>query len=237
MAGHSKWANIKHRKSAQDSKRSKNFQKISKEIQIAIKDGGSKVETNYKLRIAIAHAKSLNVPNENIKRVLDKSEKDISKINKVTYEGYGPKGIAIIVECLTDNVNRTAAFVKSVFNKYDGKLGITGSVSYSFKPKGLIVFEKKSNNIDELFELLIEYDILELKEEDDHIIIETNPSKLFQVKKVLNDNGINKFDVVELIRDSVSKVKLSDNDNLKVLNMINTFEESDDIIEIFTNVE
>ena len=155
MAGHSKWANIKHRKGAQDAKRGKVFTKIIKEISVAVKEGGEDVDSNPRLRTAIQNAKGVNMPRENVERAIKKaSGNDAQAYMEVTYEGYGPYGIAIFVECTTDNINRTVADVRAIFNKYDGDLGKNGSLEFLFEKKGVFIIEKNMIPMDlEEFEM------------------------------------------------------------------------------------
>ena len=158
MAGHSKFKNIMHRKGAQDKKRAKIFSRLGKEISVAVKEGGQDPEKNIRLRSAIGSAKSLNMPKDNIERAIKKGQGNDPDTNyeEVRYEGYGPEGVAIIVEAMTNNKNRTAAEIRSSFSKYGGNLGETGSVSYSFKRLGSITIEKKFCDENELLEFVIE---------------------------------------------------------------------------------
>ena len=155
MAGHSKFKNIMHRKGAQDKKRAKIFSRLGREISVAVKEGGPDPEKNIRLRSAVGSAKSLNMPKDNIERAIKKGEGNDSDSNyeEVRYEGYGPDGVAIIVEALTNNKNRTAAEVRSTFSKYGGNLGETGSVSFGFKRLGSITLNKNNINEEELFDL------------------------------------------------------------------------------------
>ena len=149
MAGHSKWANIKHRKGAQDAKRGKIFTKIIKEISVAVKEGGEDDNSNPRLRTAIQNAKGVNMPKENIERAIKKAAgNDAANYSELTYEGYAPYGIAIFIECTTDNINRTVADVRAIFNKYDGELGKNGALEFLFERKGVFVIDRNSINID-----------------------------------------------------------------------------------------
>ena len=149
MAGHSKWANIKHRKGAQDAKRGKIFTKLIKEISVAVKENGEDVDSNPRLRTAIQNAKGANMPRENIERAIKKaSGNNANTYIEVTYEGYAPNGIAIFIECTTDNINRTVADIRAIFNKYDGDLGKNGSLEFLFNRKGVFLIEKSAINID-----------------------------------------------------------------------------------------
>ncbi len=238
MAGHSKWANIKHRKGAQDAKRSKIFQKVSKEIIVAIKEGGNDPQTNARLRLAIDKAKSVNVPNDNIKKLLDKgSSKDASTYSEITYEGYGPEGVAILVECLTDNVNRTAPLIKSTFSKNNGNLGTNGSVSYMFELKGILVFDVNKYNIEELMEFSLQQDILDFKEEEGVAIVEINPSDFLNIKEKYVEAGYDDFIESEVTKISNINVELTEEKIEKVERLINALEDLDDVQSVYSNMK
>lgn len=237
MAGHSKWANIKHKKGAQDAKRSKIFQKLSKEIMIAMADGSNNPEENAKLRLAVEKAKSENMPNDNIKRLLEKADKDTSSWQEITYEGYGPGGVAVLVECLTDNINRTASSVKSNFTKGNGNLGTNGSVSYLFETKGIIVLDSTIYSIDNIMEIALEADILDLREEEDVIIIETSPSKLIETKELLINKGIVEFLSSEVSKIAQSEIELDDITQEKLDKLIDLLEDNDDVQSVHTNAK
>ncbi len=238
MAGHSKWANIKHRKGAQDAKRSKIFQKVSKEIIVAIKEGGNDPTTNARLRLAIDKAKSVNVPNDNIKKLLDKSNaKDASNYSEITYEGYGPEGVAILVECLTDNVNRTAPLVKSTFSKNNGNLGTNGSVSYMFELKGILVFDSTKYNMEELMDFSLQQDILDFKEEEGVVIVEINPSNFLSIKDKYIEAGYDEFIESEVTKVSDINVELTEEKIEKVERLINALEDIDDVQAVYSNMK
>ncbi len=236
MAGHSKWANIKHKKAAQDSKRSKIFQKISKEIIVAIKEKGNNPDTNAKLRLAIEKAKSNNIPNDNIKKLLEKSDKNDADFNEIIYEGYGPGGVAFIVETLTDNVNRTAASVKSIFNKSGGNLGTSGSVSYLFETEGIIVIDQIQFPLDSLMEKIIELEITDLIEEEDLIVIKTSPSVIFEIGEKLKAMGINEFISFEVEKNPIATMDVSDDVRTKNENLLAKLEDDDDVQKVYFNI-
>lgn len=237
MAGHSKWANIKHKKGAQDAKRSKIFQKLSKEIMIAMADGSNNPEENAKLRLAVEKAKSENMPNDNIKRLLEKANKDTSNWQEITYEGYGPGGVAVLVECLTDNINRTAASVKSNFTKGNGNLGTNGSVSYLFETKGVIVLDSSVYSADKIMEIALEADILDMREDEGVIIIETNPSNLIQTKELFENNDINEFLSTEVAKVAQSEIDLDEDTQAKLDRLIDLLEDNDDVQNVHTNAK
>ena len=237
MAGHSKWANIKHKKAAQDAKRSKHFMKYSKDILIAIKDGGSDPEQNARLRTAIQTAKAGNMPNDNIKRLLEKANKDNSDWQELTYEGYGPGGVAVLVECVTDNVNRTAAYVKSSFSKGGGNMGTTGSVSYMFHTKGIIVLDPEVVDSEKAMEIALMAEATDIKDQDGVIVVETEPTNLLSTKEAFEAEGITEFLTAEVSKVPDMKVELSEEQNDKLQKLIDLLEESDDVNDVHTNVE
>ena len=191
MAGHSKFKNIMHRKGAQDKKRAKVFSRLGREISVSVKSGGIDPESNIRLRSAIVAAKALNMPKDNIERAIKKGEGTDSDSNyeEVRYEGYGPDGVAIIAEAMTNNKNRTAAEIRSTFNKYGGNLGESGSVSYNFRRLGSISLEKKQAKEDELFEFIVDTGSQDLEINDETYIIYCDQNYLHS----LNDKIINKF--------------------------------------------
>ncbi len=237
MAGHSKWANIKHKKGAQDAKRGKVFQKITKEMQIAIKEGGADPEMNPKLRMVIEKAKSANMPNDNIARTLSKADKDTSNWQELTYEGYGPGGVAVLVNCLTDNVNRTAASVKSDFTKGNGNLGTNGSVSYLFETKGVLVLDGEKYDEEEVTMIALETEVLDIRGEEGVIVIETEPSKFIEVKEFLESNDISEFLTSEVTRVASSTIELDDSTQEKLDRLIDKLEDNDDVQDVYTNAK
>jgi len=192
MSGHSKWHSIKHKKMATDQKRGKIFTKLIKEIMVATKMGGANPETNSRLRMAIEKAKSYNMPNDNIQRAIKKGSGAEGGVNyeQVSYEGYGPGGVAIYVEVLTDNKNRTASEIRSIFSRHNGNLGGQGSVAWIFERKGLITVKKEKSEEDKLFEIVLEAGAEDMKTEKDTYEIITTPENFEDVKKALQDNQI-----------------------------------------------
>lgn len=237
MAGHSKWANIKHKKGAEDAKRGKIFQRITKEILIAVKEGGNDPDTNAKLRLIIEKAKASNMPNENIKRNLAKTNRDTASWIEVTYEGYGPGGVAVLVDCLTDNINRTAASIRSNFTKGNGNLGTNGSVSYLFETKGIFVIDSVDYNFDEVMLAALEADILDIKEDDGVIILETEQSKFLNTKKILEEKNINKFLNSEITKVASEVIDLDENTQEKLDKLLEIIEENEDVQDVYTNAK
>ena len=191
MAGHSKWANIKHKKAAQDAKKGKVFTKIIKELTIVSRDGGSDPDSNPRLRQAISLAKSANMPNDTIDRAIKKGAGELDGINyeEILYEGYGPGGIAIIMNALTDNRNRTVAEIRHLMNKYGGNLGEAGSVSWMFRHEGQIIIDATSINEDTFIENVIDLEIEDLQTKQYEFTILTKPSNLFQIVDQIEKKG------------------------------------------------
>ena len=239
MAGHSKFANIKHKKERQDSKRSKIFTKVGREIAVAVKQGGSDPDMNPRLRDAIAKAKANNMPNDNIERGIKKAAGELGAVNyeEVTYEGYGPNGVAVIVNALTDNRNRTAANVRSAFTKGGGNMGQTGSVDYLFKRIGYIAIEK-SDSVDEdsLMDIVLEVGATDFISQEEGYEIITEPNDFSKVM----DSIKNIYTVLsaEIISQPMTTVALTEPDHIKGFNkMIDLLEDDDDVQDVFHNGE
>lgn len=238
MSGHSQFANIKHRKDAQDSKRGKIFQKISREIYVAVKLQGSNLETNPKLRIILEKARSLNMPKDNINRAIKKasSQADTTNYEEVIYEGYGPGSVALIIHCLTDNKNRTTSNVRSYFNKYNGKLGTTNSVQYLFSKSGIIEFVS-SLSLDEVLELVVDFDIKDLAKNEDCIYLEVDENQLKEVVFALDKEGINNLVTNEIRNIPLEYVSVSDDDLNLTKKLLNLLENDDDVQLVETNLK
>ena len=240
MSGHSKWANIKHKKEKSDSQRAKVFTKIGREMAVAIKEGGPDPAVNGKLRDLIAKAKANNVPNDNIERAIKKAagEGDKNNYEDCVYEGYGPNGVAVIVEALTDNRNRTAADVRHFFDKFGGNLGTTGCVSYLFSKKGIVVLENDGS----LEEDAVMEDVMEAGAEDmdfgeEAIEIECETGAVSQVREYLADKG---YTVVSAEVEQVPStyVTLTDEDDIRKMNLLlDSLEDDDDIQNVYHNWE
>ena len=239
MSGHSKWNNIKHKKEKTDAQKAKVFTKIGKEMAIAIRAGGPDPVVNGKLRDLIAKAKSLNVPNDNIKRVIDKaSSADAANYEEIVYEGYGPSGIAVIVTTATDNRNRTAGDIRHFFDKFGGNLGQTGCVSYMFTDTGVIVVEN-DGSIDEeaLMEAALEAGATDFMADGDIFEIHTETSDLASVKEAIEGAG---YTIVSAEEDKIPStyVELTDEDDIKKMNLlIMNLEDHDDVQDIYHNWE
>ena len=239
MAGHSKWANIKHRKGAQDAKRSKIFTRIIKELSVAVKQGGAEPDTNPRLRTAMQNAKGANMPKDTIERTIKKaSGADGTSYEEVTFEGYASNGVAVFVECTTDNNNRTVANIRAIFTKYGGNLGTNGSLEFIFDRKGVftIAAEKVGMDLEEFEMELIDGGLEELEKEDEIVLAYTNFANFSAMQKKLEELGI-ELQSAELQRIPNSTKALDVDKSKSVLNMIDKFEEDDDVQNVFHNLE
>ena len=234
MSGHSKFANIKHKKEKNDAAKGKIFTVIGREIAVAVKEGGADPANNSKLRDVIAKAKANNMPNDTIERGIKKAAGDANSVNyeSLTYEGYGPSGVAIIVDALTDNKNRTAANVRSAFTKGNGNVGTPGSVSYMFDKKGQIIIDKEECEMDadDLMMLALDAGAEDFSEEEDSFEVYTDPDSFSQVREALEKEGVPMLEAgVTMIPQTW--VELSDEDDIKKLNRILDLLDADDDVQ------
>ncbi|MDT0675392.1 YebC/PmpR family DNA-binding transcriptional regulator [Autumnicola musiva] len=240
MAGHSKWANIKHRKGAQDKRRAKQFTRAIKDITVAVKDGGGPdPESNPALRNAIQNAKGVNMPKDTIERAVKKaSGADADNYELVTFEGYGPHGIAIFVECTTDNTNRTVASVRSIFSKNGGSLGTNGSLEFLFDKKGVFVLEKEKieRDMEELELELIEGGATTIEKEEDYITVYTEFTDFGSMSSKLEELEIESKSS-DVQRIPLNTTELPVEDAKKILALVDKFEEDDDVQNVFHNLE
>ena len=240
MSGHSKWANIKHKKEKTDAAKGKIFTKIGKEITIAVKEGGGDPTNNSKLRDLIQKAKANNVPNDNIERCIKKALGGGGEnYEEVSYEGYGPAGIAVLVTATTDNRNRTAGNVRSYFSKYHGNMGQTGCVGYLFTDIGEIVINNEDGDIDEdkLMEQALEAGAADFKAEEDVFIITTEPDDVYNIQEDLKNQGYEILSADKTKQASTS-VTLDNEDDIKFMNLlIEKLEEDDDVMDVYHNWE
>ena len=239
MSGHSKWANIKHKKEKTDAQRAKVFTKIGKEITIAVKEGGGDPASNSKLRDLILKAKANNVPNDNIERVIKKAAggEDKNNYENMVYEGYGPNGVAVIVECLTDNKNRTAGDVRHYFDKFGGNLGTTGCVSFMFTTKGIVILENNGLDEDAVMEDVFECggDDFDITEET--VEIECAPEALHELREGLTAKGYNVLSA-ETDRIPANYTALTDEEHIKKMNLLlEHLEDNDDVQNVYHNWE
>ena len=237
MAGHSKWANIKHRKGRQDEKKQKIFSKLIREITVASKLGGAEASDNPRLRLALDKALGANMPKDTIERAISRGagDSDSGNLEEITYEGYGPNGVAVLIEAMSDNKNRTVAEVRHAFSKCGGSLGTDGSVSYLFSKKGQIIV--KESNQEKLLELLISEGIEDIEpSNEDLTLIFTEPNNIHNVKNVLLKEGIEIVEA-EMIMDSSQNVELNSEETEKVLKLLENLEDLDDVQNVFSNAE
>ncbi len=237
MAGHSHWAGIKHKKGKADKARSNLFSKLSREITVAAKLGDKNPDMNSRLRSAIQYAKSSNMPKDNIKRAIEKSETSTdSNYENNRYEGFGPKRIAFIVETLTDNKNRTASNLRTIFQKNGGNLGTQGSASHNFQQIGVIKIEKHEVSEDKIFELTINSGANECFSNEYFHEIQCNKNEIYNVKKKLEKN-INNFLSTGIEWIPLNKVELSSEEKNEIISFIETLEEDDDVQNVYTNAK
>lgn len=238
MSGHSKWHNIQNKKGKADAKRGKIFTKLGKEIVIAVKNGGPVPDTNPKLRDVIAKAKAANMPNDTITRSIKKASGELSGVNyeKIVYEGYGPSGVAVIVETLTDNKNRSAGNVRSAFTKGGGNMGATGCVSFMFQGKGEIVIEKEDKDEDEIMMLALDAGAEDFVSEEEVFIVTTTPEDFGTVREALEAEGIEFLEAaVKMIPDTYTEI--NEDDAKKFQKMLDLLDDDDDVQEVYHNAE
>lgn len=238
MSGHSKWATIRHKKGAQDAKRGKLFSKLIKEITIAAKMGGGEEESNPRLRTAVLKAKGANMPKDNIERAIKKGTGELGGDDyfELSYEGYGPNGVAILVDALTDNKNRTAADVRSIFSKNGGNLGEAGCVSYMFSRKGIITYDGATYAEDDILEVALEAGAEDVESSGDTIEVSTAPEDLEAVLEAMTAAGY-EHQMAEVSRVPESTVSLDDEGTRKALRLIELLDDHDDVQEVATNLD
>lgn len=242
MSGHSKWSTIKRKKGAQDAKRSKIFSRIIKEISVAVKEGGNDPDGNPRLRLAIANAKGANMPKDNIQRAISKAgEKNSASFQEVTYEAYANYGVAMYIECLTDNIQRTVANIRSYLNKHDGKLETMGALSFLFDRKGVFTIpednvSQKAYNEDDFLMEVIDAGAEEAENEDGFYNIYTAMEDFGNMMKKLEEMGI-EAENAELQRIPKTTVKLDQDQASRVLKLIDLIEEDEDVQNVFHNLE
>ncbi len=238
MSGHSKWSTIKRKKGAADAKRGKLFTKIIKEIMVAARFGGGDINSNPRLRTAVLAAKAENMPKDNIERAIKKGAGELEGVHyeDLTYEGYGPGGVAMILEVLTDNKNRTVADVRHVFSKHNGNLGETGCVSWMFEKKGLIVIDKSNANEDRLIEVALDAGALDVKDTDKDFELVVPPPNFEEVKKALEDAGF-KFNYAEVTLVPQSTIRLTGKEAEQMLKLMEGLEDSDDVQKVYANFD
>ncbi|GAB4221476.1 MAG TPA: YebC/PmpR family DNA-binding transcriptional regulator [Spirochaetota bacterium] len=238
MSGHSKWANIKHRKAAQDAKKGKIFTKLIREITVAARVGGDDLNSNPRLRTAVLKARENNMPMDNIERAIKKGTGALegSTYEEVRYEGYGPGGVAIMVECMTDNKNRTTPEIRTIFSKNGGNLGETGCVAYLFDKKGVINIDANATTEDNVMEILLDYDIEDIKTEDNTIVVYTAPEKFNDILEVIRSNNLPTLNS-EITYVPQTTVHLEGQKASQCLRLIEALEDHDDVQSVHANFD
>ncbi|OPY56057.1 MAG: putative transcriptional regulatory protein [Pelotomaculum sp. PtaU1.Bin035] len=240
MSGHSKWATIKRKKAKVDAQRGKIFTRLAREIMVAARQGGKDPESNMQLKTAIQRAKEANIPNDNIMRAIQRGagEQGGSNFEEFYYEGYGPGGVAVMIEIMTDNRNRTAGEIRYIFSRNGGSLGESGCVAWMFQEKGLIVVEKADSgrNEDDLMLLAIDSGADDFKDGEDSYEITTAPGELEAVKEGLEEAGV-EIAFAEVSMFPLNTVKLEGNEAEQMIKLIDTLEDHDDVHNVYTNFE
>ncbi|MGI6148534.1 MAG: YebC/PmpR family DNA-binding transcriptional regulator [Limnochordia bacterium] len=238
VAGHSKWANIKHKKTKEDAKRGQMFTKLARQITIATKEGGPDPDSNFKLRLAIEAARAVNMPNDNIERAIQRGVGglDGDSYEEVIYEGYGPNGVAIMLAALTDNRNRTAGELRHRFSKFGGNLGESGCVAWMFDRKGLLVLEREGQDEDEVMLQALEAGADDVIVNEDVFEITTDPTAFAQVKQDLESGGM-RFLGAEISWIPKSLVPITAEQEASITKLIDALEELDEVQDVYTNYE
>ncbi len=238
MSGHSKWSTIKHKKGAADAKRGKIFTKLIKEITVAARMGGGDPEGNPRLRTAIAAARAENMPKENIERGIKKGSGELEGVSyeEASYDGYGPGGAAVLVDCLTDNKNRSVADIKHIFERHGGNLGEPGCVTWIFEQRGLIVFEKDKVDEEQLIDLALEAGAEDVKEEETEFEVVTAPSDFETVKKAIDDAGF-PYTLAEVTKIPKNTVKIEGKKAQQMMNLMQAIEDHDDVSHVYSNFD
>ena len=238
MSGHSKWSTIKRKKGAADAKRGKMFTKLIKEITIAAREGGGDPGANPRLRLAIDNAKAANMPADNIERAIKKATGELEGVifHELTYEGYGPSGVAVIVEAATDNKNRTVAEVRHLFSKYNGSLGENGSVAWMFNRKGVITLPTQGKTEDDIMDIVLEAGAEDLQTEEEFFEVQTDLESFDPVRKALLAKEL-QVENASLQWIAKNVVKVNGEDAEKVIKLIDALEENDDVQNVFSNAD
>jgi len=240
MAGHSKWANIRHKKAKEDAKRAKVFTKHIREISVAARDGGSDPEHNPRLALAIENAKAVNLPKDNIERAIKKGAGELDdgtgNYEEATYEGYGPGGIAYFIEVTTNNYNRTVGEIRHLFTKFGGNLGTDGSVAYLFEQKGTIRIYAEGLDEEEMMLTAIDAGAEDINKEDDFFIISTAREDLFNVRNGLEEAGI-EIESAELDRIPMTEIKVDPETARSNFKLMEMFDDADDVSDVYTNMQ
>lgn len=241
MAGHSKWANVKHRKARVDAQKGKLFTKLAREIIVAAREGGGDLNTNFRLRLAVQKAREANMPNENINRAIQKGcgEGDSQQLEQLSYEGYGPGGVAVLLEIMTDNRNRTAAEIRHIFSRRGGNMGESGCVSWMFKRKGYLTIDKTEGlpSEEDLMALALDAGAEDFKEEGSSYVIVTPPEEFENLKEKFQENNI-KFSTAEITMVPETTVLIDNREEAeKLLSLLDALEEHDDVQNVYANFD
>ena len=238
MSGHSKWSQIKYKKAKVDAQRGKLFTKLIKEIMISAREGGGDINTNARLRTAVHAAKDANMPWENIERAIKKGTGELPGVHyeETTFEGYGPGGVAIIVEVVTDNKNRISGEMKHIFAKYGGHLGSQGCVAWQFHQKGIIQIEKSKVDGEVLLELALEVGAEDVKEDEEYYSIITSPEDFLNIKETLDKKGV-PISFAQITRTPDTTVKVDGKKAEQVLTLLNSLDENPDVQNVFANFD
>ncbi|RJX27963.1 MAG: YebC/PmpR family DNA-binding transcriptional regulator [Dethiobacter sp.] len=241
MAGHSKWANTKHRKARVDAQKGKIFTKLAREIIVAAREGGGDLNTNFRLRLAVQKAREANIPGDNINRAIQKGsgDGDSMSLEQISYEGYGPGGVAVLLEIMTDNRNRTAAEIRHIFSRRGGNMGESGCVAWMFTRKGYLTIDKTKGlpSEDDLMMLALEAGAEDFKEEDNSYVIITSPEDFEELKEKFLEKKID-FATAEITMVPANTVLIEDPEEaVKVLNLLEALEEHDDVQNVYANFD
>lgn len=238
MSGHSKWSTIKHKKGAADAKRGRIFTRLIKEITVAARMGGGDPDANPRLRTAIASAKAENMPKDNIERAIKKGTGELEGVNyeEVNYEAYGPGGVAVLVECLTDNKNRAVAELKHIMDRHGGSLGEPGCVAWMFKQKGLIVLDREEVDEERLLDLALEAGAEDVKEEETTFEVITEPSDFEPVRAAIEEAGL-AYGMAEVSMIPQNTVQLEGKQAQQMLNLMEALEDAEDVNKVYANFD
>ena len=238
MSGHSKWSTIKRKKAALDQKRGKIFTKLIKEITVAARQGGGDIDGNPRLRLAVDNAKSANMPMDNIERAIKKATGEVegAQYLELTYEGYGPGGVAVLVECVTDNKNRTVAEVRHGFSKHSGSMGEAGSVAWMFDRKGVITMPIQGKTEDDLMELVLDAGAEDIQSDEEYFEVTSAVEDFENVRKTIVESGL-EVENASLQWIAKNKVEIDGESSEKLIKMIDLIEDSDDVQNVYTNAD
>ncbi len=238
MSGHSKWATIKRKKATTDAKRGAVFTKLIREITVAARVGGEDINANPRLRLAVSKAKESNMPNDNIERAIKKGIGGLDGVvyEEITYEGYGPGGVAIMLDCLTDNKKRTAPELRTIFSKNGGNLGEAGCVSYLFEKRGMIIIEAGQATEEEIMELVLDYDVEDVKSDDGNIVVTTMPESFQKVSELLQDKNMTLI-LNEVTYVPQTTIALDEKRAEQCLRLIELLEDQDDVQHVYSNYD